>query len=223
MFLKINFYSYTKNPFIWQKRNSRYSYNTSNFLLPLQSRTKNIPYFVAPLSIIYRPTPQRWNALSSITLLSLWSYLFSNRLTALILAGHMFFLLLRFSMMQTVVCRPRILLSMVICGSLMYATAADSHTVSICPVESVTDWIFGFRDQNCVVSGANESPCFAGVTEVRRQFYLFLTLKRKKYLPWNWKLYVDIPVLLFFFFFRKKKCEFYWNLILWMQLNELEL
>ncbi|KAB5568703.1 hypothetical protein DKX38_002496 [Salix brachista] len=77
----------------------------------------------------------------------------------------MFFLLLRFSMMQTVVCRPRILLSMMICGSLMYATAADSHTVSICPVESVTDWIFGFRDQNCVVSGANESPCFAGVTE----------------------------------------------------------
>ncbi|KAJ6685572.1 5'-ADENYLYLSULFATE REDUCTASE-LIKE 4-RELATED [Salix purpurea] len=77
----------------------------------------------------------------------------------------MFFLLLRFSKMQIVVCRPRILLSMIICGSLMYATAADSHTVSICPVESVTDWIFGFRDQNCVVSGANESPCFAGVTE----------------------------------------------------------
>uniref|UniRef100_A0A6N2MIF5 Thioredoxin domain-containing protein n=1 Tax=Salix viminalis TaxID=40686 RepID=A0A6N2MIF5_SALVM len=77
----------------------------------------------------------------------------------------MFFLLLRFSMMQTVVFRPRILLSMMIYGSLMYATAADSHTVSICPVESVTDWIFGFRDQNCVVSGANESPCFAGVTE----------------------------------------------------------
>ncbi|KAG5250980.1 thioredoxin-related family protein [Salix suchowensis] len=77
----------------------------------------------------------------------------------------MLFLLLRFSKMQIVVCRPRILLSMMICGSLMYATAADSHTVSICPVESVTDWIFGFRDQNCVVSGANESPCFAGVTE----------------------------------------------------------
>ncbi|KAJ6709505.1 5'-ADENYLYLSULFATE REDUCTASE-LIKE 4-RELATED [Salix koriyanagi] len=77
----------------------------------------------------------------------------------------MFFLLLRFSKMQIVVYRPRILLSMMICGSLMYATAADSHTVSICPVESVTDWIFGFRDQNCVVSGANESPCFAGVTE----------------------------------------------------------
>eukprot|EP00258_Populus_trichocarpa_P002411 XP_002302300.3 5'-adenylylsulfate reductase-like 4 [Populus trichocarpa] len=77
----------------------------------------------------------------------------------------MFFFLLRFSMMQTRVWRPRILLSMMIYGSLMCATAADSHTVSICPIESVTDWIFGFRDQNCVVSGANESPCFAGVTE----------------------------------------------------------
>ncbi|KAF9687324.1 hypothetical protein SADUNF_Sadunf02G0081700 [Salix dunnii] len=80
-------------------------------------------------------------------------------------SGSYFFFLLRFSMMQIRACRPRILLSMMICGSLMYATAADSHTVSICLLESVTDWIFGFRDQNCVVSGANESPRFAGVTE----------------------------------------------------------
>ena len=117
----------------------------------------------------------------------------------------MFFFLLRFSMMQTRACRPRILLSMMICGSLMYATAADSHTVSICPVESVTDWIFGFRDQNCVVSGANESPCFAGVTEVRRQFYLFLTLKRKKISSLELKTLFWHSCASFLLFFQEKK------------------
>ncbi|CAK7347153.1 unnamed protein product [Dovyalis caffra] len=72
---------------------------------------------------------------------------------------------LRFSMMQTRVWQTRILVSMMIYGSLMCATAADSNMVSICPIESVADSILGLRDQNCVVSGADETPCFAGVTE----------------------------------------------------------
>jgi hypothetical protein len=93
-------------------------------------------------------------------------------------------------------------------GSLVCATAADSHTVSICPTESVTDWIFGFRDQNCVVSGANESPCFAGVTEVRRHFYFFLAFKRKK----NIFLGIENSILTFLCFFsfqEKEKSELY--------------
>ncbi|KAJ6681792.1 5'-ADENYLYLSULFATE REDUCTASE-LIKE 4-RELATED [Salix koriyanagi] len=48
---------------------------------------------------------------------------------------------------------------------LMCATAANSNTVSICPIEPVTDSIFRFRDRNCVVSGVDESPFFPGVTE----------------------------------------------------------
>lgn len=47
----------------------------------------------------------------------------------------------------------------------MCATAANSNTVSICPIEPVTDSIFRFRDRNCVVSGVDESPFFPGVTE----------------------------------------------------------
>jgi hypothetical protein len=97
---------------------------------------------------------------------------------------------------------------MMIYGSLICATAADSHTVSICPIESVTDWIFGFRDQNCVVSGANESPCFAGVTEVRRHFYFFLAFKRK-----NIFLGIENSILTFLCFFsfsrKRKESELY--------------
>ncbi|KAF9682518.1 hypothetical protein SADUNF_Sadunf05G0117200 [Salix dunnii] len=70
-------------------------------------------------------------------------------------------------MMQTRVWRTRILVSLMIYWSLMLmcATAAYSNTVSICPIEPVTDSIFRFRDRNCVVSGADESPFFPGVTE----------------------------------------------------------
>ncbi|KAG6774149.1 hypothetical protein POTOM_021499 [Populus tomentosa] len=65
-------------------------------------------------------------------------------------------------MMQTRVWQMWILVSLMIYGSLMLmcATAAYSNTVSICPIESVTDSIFGFRDRNCVVSGVDESPLF---------------------------------------------------------------
>ncbi|KAG5245811.1 hypothetical protein OIU76_001995 [Salix suchowensis] len=70
-------------------------------------------------------------------------------------------------MMQTRVWRTRILVSLMIYWSLMLmcATAANSNTVSICPIEPVTDSIFRFRDRNCVVSGVDESPFFPGVTE----------------------------------------------------------
>ncbi|KAJ6412820.1 hypothetical protein OIU84_005799 [Salix udensis] len=69
--------------------------------------------------------------------------------------------------MQTRVWRTRILVSLMIYWSLMLmcATAANSNTVSICPIEPVTDSIFRFRDRNCVVSGVDESPFFPGVTE----------------------------------------------------------
>ncbi|KAJ6683796.1 hypothetical protein OIU85_007488 [Salix viminalis] len=70
-------------------------------------------------------------------------------------------------MMQTRVWRTRILVSLMIYWSLMLmcATAANSNTVSICPIEPVTDSIFRFRDRNCVVSGVDESPFFPGVRE----------------------------------------------------------
>ncbi|KAJ6412803.1 hypothetical protein OIU84_005784 [Salix udensis] len=70
-------------------------------------------------------------------------------------------------MMQTRVWRTRILVSLMIYWSLMLmcATAANSNTVSICPIEPVTDSIFRFRDRNCIVSGVDESPFFPGVTE----------------------------------------------------------
>ena len=54
----------------------------------------------------------------------------------------------------------------------MCATAANFNTVSICPIEPVTDSIFRFRDRNCVVSGVDESPFFPGVTEVSRHFQI---------------------------------------------------
>ncbi|XP_011004793.1 PREDICTED: 5'-adenylylsulfate reductase-like 4 [Populus euphratica] len=70
-------------------------------------------------------------------------------------------------MMQTRVWQTRILVSLMIYGSLMLmcAAAASSNKVSICPIESVADSIFGFRDRNCVVSGVDESPFFPGFTE----------------------------------------------------------
>uniref|UniRef100_A0A2P2K334 Thioredoxin-related family protein n=1 Tax=Rhizophora mucronata TaxID=61149 RepID=A0A2P2K334_RHIMU len=61
----------------------------------------------------------------------------------------------------------------VICGRLMSSAVAVAATAAaekptrfpICPTESVTDIVLGFRDRHCVFFGGAVSSYFAGVTE----------------------------------------------------------
>uniref|UniRef100_A0A2P2K333 2-Apr n=1 Tax=Rhizophora mucronata TaxID=61149 RepID=A0A2P2K333_RHIMU len=99
----------------------------------------------------------------------------------------------------------------VICGRLMSSAVAVAATAAaekptrfpICPTESVTDIVLGFRDRHCVFFGGAVSSYFAGVTEVSGAFFflfffLFSCFSRFYYYLHENAFYGSILPLMYF-------------------------